>query len=203
MTLTFDKFEGWMSRYIKLLDRLMRARRVVGTPVDKKEILSAFVFKIVADWEVFVEDLMTDCLNRDCTQYGEFMEMRLSKNLPRNVCHAMLTGLGYTDFRSVGHIKDVAAKILVDAHNPFKAIPPTIADRIDEFTKMRNYLAHYSTPARRSLYSSYRRHHKLKNFREPEEFLFATNRRTKQLRFGDYIDAYLGASQGMRKALGV
>src|SRR3990170_300054 len=145
--LTLDNFEGWLLRYATLMNRLMLAKRVVGTPVDKKEILEAFVFKVVALWEVFVEDLMVDCLNRDCSQYGQFMEIRISKNLPRNVCRAMLTGLRYTDFRSLSDIKDVAKKILVDAHNPFKAIPPASAELIDEFTKMRNYLAHYSMPA--------------------------------------------------------
>src|SRR3990172_8269723 len=111
----------------------------------------------------------------------------------------MLTGLGYTDFKSVSHIKDIAGKILVPAHNPFKHIAPPTTERIDEFAKMRNYLAHYSTPARRSLHSSYRRNQKLTNFREPADFLYADNRKSKQIRFGDYIDAYLDASTAMRK----
>ena len=202
--LTIENFEYWLQRYITLINQLMAARRgVARSPVDKKELLEAFVFRIVASWEVFVNDLMVDCLNRDSSQYADYMQLRLAKNLPRPVCEAMLRGLGYTDFRSVPEIKKVAKNILTAANNPFKAIPVATGEAIDEFTRMRNYLAHYSTAARRSLLNSYRRNHKLKNFREPADFLYASNRRSKQIRFGDYVQAFIDASQVMRHTLGV
>ena len=201
--LTFERFEYWLHRYITLINRLMAAQMVVRSPVDKKELLEAFVFRVVASWEVFVNDLLVDCLNRDSSQYADYMQLRLAKNLPRPVCEAMLTGLGYTDFHSVPEIKKVAKNILTPANNPFKAIPAAVGEVIDEFTRMRNYLAHYSTAARRSLLNSFRRNHKLKNFREPADFLYASSRKSKQMRFGDYVQAFIDASEAMRHALGV
>jgi len=201
--LTFERFDYWLLRYITLINKVIAAKRVIGSPVDKKELLEAFVLKIVASWEVFVDDLMVDCLNRDSSQYAEYMQLRLAKHLPRPVCEAMLSGLGYTNFRSVSDIKKVARNVLTAANNPFKAIPAPDTDMIDEFTKMRNYLAHYSTVARRSLHTSYKRRHKLTNFREPAEFLYATNHKTRQIRFGDYVDAYINASKAMQNALGM
>ena len=156
-----------------------------------------------ASWEVFVEDLMVDCLNRDSTNYAAYMDLRLKKHLPRAVCRAMLTGLGYVDFRGVSDIKKTAKRILVDACNPFSAITGANTVPIDEFTKMRNYLAHYSIHARRSLLSSYRANHKLKHFREPADFLYARSPKTGFIRFADYVLAYAAASQEMRKKLGV
>jgi len=202
--LTFQSFEYWMSRYINFLNKLMAARRVVATELEKKEVLEAFVFKIVAAWEVFAEDLMVDCLNRDSSQYGEYMQLpRLAKHLPRSVCRAMLTGLGYTDFKSISNLKKTAKNVLTPSNNPYKAIPHSDGEVIDEFTKMRNFLAHYSTVAKRSLLNSYKRNHKLKNFREPADFLYANNARTGLMRLNDYVAAYASATSAMRGELGL
>jgi hypothetical protein len=115
----------------------------------------------------------------------------------------MITGLGYTNFRSVSDIKKTAKNILVPTCNPFKAISHHEGELIDEFTKMRNYLAHYSVVARRSLMNSYKTNHKLTRFREPADFLYANNRTTGYIRFSDYATAFRVASNSMRDSIKV
>jgi hypothetical protein len=201
--LTFTNFEYWMGWYIQFLQKALQAERVIGTPREKKELLEAFVFKIVAQWEIFAEDLLVDCLNRDSSAYSQHMGLRLKKHLTRSECRAMVIGLGYLDFRSVSHLQGIAKRILTRPNNPFRAIPKNAGDKIDEFFCIRNYLAHYSVPARRSLLNIYQKEYDLKNFREPGDFLYASRGQGGQIRFGDYVDAFAEASHEMRNALGV
>lgn len=200
---TFDQYEYWLGVNVELLARIINAKRVVGNERDKKELIEAFVFKLVAIWEVFIQDLMIDLLNRDSSQYADYTSNRLQKHLPRPVCRAMIEGLGYYDFRGVADIKRVAKNILVGSNNAFKAIPQNDGEKIDEFARMRNYLAHYSTVARRNLMKSYKRIHGFSNFREPADFLYAYNPRTKALRLVDYVTAYESASAAMKSYLGI
>jgi hypothetical protein len=200
---TFDKFETWLYIYTVFLNKILSAKRVVSTTWEKQELLEAFVLRVVSVWEIFVEDLIVDCLNKDTTKYAAYMDLRLPKNLPRAQCEAMLNGLGYLDFPNVGSLKSVARNVLVPACNPFQAIPKAATWRIDEFLRMRNYLAHYSTRARRALKDAYRRNHGLTRFREPGDFLYASRGKGGQPRFGDYVDAFSDAAKAMRRFLGV
>jgi hypothetical protein len=200
---TLRNFVEDLHWYIRFLNKIVGAKKVVARPQEKMEVLEAFVFKVAAVWEVLVSDLLIDCLNKDTSRYAEYMGMSLRKDLPRNVCAAMLTGLNYLDFKSVGDIRATARKVLVPAHDPFRAISKAAARRIDEFFTIRNYLAHYSDYGERRLMNAYRHNHGLTRFVRPGHFLYAYNRAKTQIRFGDYIDAFLQAADDMSKALGV
>lgn len=116
---------------------------------------------------------------------------------------AMLLGLGYLDFRSIGKIKKIGHDVLVDAHNPFKRIPQSAGIKIDEFYKIRNYVAHYSSLSKRSLMKIYKEKYGMQRFREPGNFLIAQDRESRQIRFSNYIDAFIETAYKMGLFLGV
>ncbi len=200
---TLRNFIEELHWYIWFLNKIVAAKKVVARPEEKIEVLEAFVFKVAASWEVLVDDLLIDCLNKDTSRYAEYKGMTLRKNLPRNVCAAMLMGLDSLDLKRGGHTRATARKILVPAHNPFQAISSGAWRKIDEFFRIRNYLAHYSDHAQRNLMNDYRNNHGLTRFVRPGQFLYAYNRAKTQIRFGDYIGAFLEAADDMIKALGV
>lgn len=200
---TLENFELAMTWYTLFLQNILGAQRVVKTAREKKELLEAFVFKIVATWDIFVEDLLVDCLNRDSSAYARYMRLNLRKHLSRSECQAMVVGLGYLDFRGISDLTKVANNILTPANNPFRSIPKSAEKKIDEFFAIRNYLAHYSIPAKRRLMTIYEERYDLKNFRAPGDFLYASRGRDGQIRFGDYVDAFSEASRAMGKALGI
>ena len=199
---TFDQFDELLSWYIDFIGKLIGARRVVGRLEEKKELLQALALRLVSLWETHVEELLVDCLNRDCTQYGRYMGLRISKNVRRDICRAMLTGLGYLDFKSTADLQSKAKRILVPQYNPFKAIPKPARAKIDEFLHVRNYIAHQSLAAKRALMADYRNNHTLTRFKKPGDFLWATNPKTKRIRLAEYVIALDDAWRAMRKELG-
>jgi hypothetical protein len=191
-----DEFEKDMDWYIDFLNRMLGAKRVVNY-YDKLEILESLVIRLCAIWEAFIEGEMIDCLNIDCcSRYGEELQLKIPENPNKDLCEAILVGSGYLDFKSVADIKSKAKKALPDEVNPFNLIRtnPT-AKRIDELYIMRNYLSHYSGKSRRALMKMYQQNPwRLKNFREPGDFLFAYRGK----RLIQYIEALLDASEQMR-----
>ena len=200
LRLIFDQFDHDIEVYEKLVAKIASAQRVISYKYEKLELLEAFALRLVTRWDVFVEDLLIACLNRDASKYAEHKGLQLRKHLSADECTAILTGLGYLDIRSVGDAQRVAKQNLV--HNPFVAIPKGAKGKIEELLIIRNYLSHYSGSARRALETVYRQKYGLRNFREPGEFLWADTRPGNQMRFGTYIDALTEASSKMRTALG-
>jgi hypothetical protein len=197
---SLDNFDMWMAEYIRFLSKVLAARRVVGEPREKRELIEAFVLRIAAVWEILVETLLIDCLNKDSSALAKYTGIPLDKHMKRPVCEAIVSGLHYFDFRNVGSLTHRSKQILARRHNPFLAIPKDAAHRIDEFFIFRNYLSHYSSAARRSVMHVYQRSYGRKRFMEPGAFLYAAQRRGGQIRLGDYVDAFLKASAEMRKA---
>jgi hypothetical protein len=194
-----DKFEKDMDWYIDFLTRMLGAKRVVNYD-DKLEILESLVIRLCALWEAFIEGEMIDCLNIDCSKYKEELQLELPEHPTKDVCEAILVGAGYLDFKNVGDIKGFAKNVLPDDVNPFRLIKenPT-GKRIDELYIMRNYLSHYSKKSRRTLMKMYQRNPwRLKNFRQPGDFLIAYRGR----RLIQYIEALLYASEQMRGIIG-
>lgn len=198
---TFYYYFEWIEWYSDFVNKVYAARRVVGKKDEKKEIFEAVAFKLHAIWHILAEDLLIDCLNLNSSQYATHMDIRLPKNLSRPQCEAMIYGLGYVDFKGVGHIKSIAKDILVPENNPFKVIEKSTSNKIDEFYRIRNYLAHYSTAARRSLNAMYKQSYNLKRFREPGDFLIAFDNSAGQTRLGNYLDAFYEAGEDMAKFL--
>lgn len=200
---SFRAFGNWMDADIGFINKVLSAKRVVATKAEKEDMLEAFVLRVASSWEVFVQNLLTDCLHRDTSAYAKHMGMTVRRRLSWGVCEAMITGLDYFDYKSVAQVRGIGRKILVPPCNPFDAIPKAAARRIDEFFTIRNYLSHYSDRARRALMASYRRNHGLVRFREPGSFLYADNRITRQIRLNDYIGAFRDAAIAMADKLGV
>jgi len=187
---------------IGFLSKVCNGKRVVDFRKEKEQIFEAFVFKICATWEVFTEDLLIDCLNKDTTQFAKHTGFKIPKHLSRDVCKAMIVGVGYLDFKNVSHLKRFAKKILVPDNDPFKEIcqKPT-GDKIDEFYTMRNYLAHYSYAATRKLEGVYKK--KGIKFHEPGDYLLSFDRKNSKRRINVYIDAFVKAANEMATFLGI
>lgn len=148
-----------------------------------------------------MEELLIDCMNKDTTRYKEFTGFQIPKNISRETCKAIILGTSYIDCKSISHLKQMAKRILVPQFNPFKEIPKSNSDKIDEFFAIRNYLAHYSDVGRRSLEKIYKNRYSLKTFREPGEFLLARDKRQKMPRMWVYIVNFVDTVQVMEKFL--
>jgi len=201
--ITFKEFVDYMLWDDYLLDRIEHARMVVKAIEVKRDIFDAFVFHICANWEILVETLLIDCLNWDTSRFKEFTGIEIPKNVTREICTAIVLGRGYFDFRSTDNLRQIANEMLVPQFNPFKEIPKSNGDKVDEFFKIRNYLAHYSDAARRSLKKVYRDNYGLKTFRAPGEFLLAKDRKTGLSRMTGYIKNFEDTARIMAKFLNV
>jgi len=200
---TFSQYIYWLVWYTEFLNKVYSAEHIVKTKEEKEEVVEAFLLRVHSLWEGFTEDLLIDCLNRDASMYAKYTGLKLPKHMTRPQCTALLLGLGYFDTRSVAELRRLAKNILVAKNNPFKAIPSDAAATIDDFSKIRNYAAHESLAAERTLMTMYKTRHNMKTFRYPGNFLLAWDKRTNQTRFGNYVDAFLEATTAMAKSLGL
>jgi len=217
LEITFEKFFDQISFYRDLLTKIkhtdkisydnpevIKSLKTTGIDLrEKKEVFEALFLKIYVTWEILVEELLIDCLNRDISQYATHKETTFPKHLPRSVCKALITGLRYFDVRSVGEIQKISRQILIDRYNPFKSIDEPSKKRINETYIIRRYLAHYSDQAKRELRRLYKDKYNLKHFRQPGDFLFAFDKETKQIRLANYINAFINAADAMAKFLSV
>ncbi len=185
---SFQHFLNEINLYTDLLDTVTKIPKKI-TPHEKQELYEAFVLKVQVTWELLVEDILIACLNCDTTQYAKDKAISLPKKLSRNTCKCLLSGLGFFTYQGMAHIRGIAKKNLVSKHNPFSKISRENATRIDEFLKLRNYIAHKSQKSQQSLMKIYKSAYRLKNFQKPGAFLLAHDRQTDQVRFANYIDA--------------
>jgi len=186
---TLGQFYLDMAWDIDFLVKIENARQVVRTKREKRDVFEAYVFRICAYWEELVETLFIDCLNRDTSKYKETTGFRIPKDLSREICTAAVLGTGYFDWKSIDNLKRMAKDMLVPKFNPFKEIPKPRGDKVDEFFRIRNYLAHRSDKARRSLKKVYDKYG-FKTFRQPGEFLSAEDKKNKIPRMGVYINNF-------------
>jgi hypothetical protein len=194
-----DEFEDTLDWYGDFIARIVGAQRVIRYKYEKTEVLEALVLRIASLWDVLVEDDLVDALNKDASRYGHELGLKLRKHLSRDECEAIFVGHGYLDFRSVGEAQKFAKRFLVDKHNPFKLIPRDAARLINQFFVIRNYLSHYSSRSRRAYEQMLRSEYGLQRIAEPGVFFLARNRRTRNLRLVDYLNAFEKASQEMRR----
>ncbi len=94
----------------------------------------------------------------------------------------------------MGDLKHFSKQVLPDDSNPFLAISKGHAGAIDEVYKIRNYLAHYSGRASRTLMDVYRSKYGMHRFLEPGQFLLGYQAK----RLWSYFDAFEGASDDMK-----
>lgn len=200
---TLGRFFDGMDLYIDLLNITIADDSPFSRKQEKIEVLEGFVFKLCSLWEVLVEDVLIDCLNRDSSAYASYMGLRLPRHIPRPQCEAMIVGLGYFDSKGVPDMKGTAKHILVDEFNPFSAIRKNDGDKIDEFFRIRNYLAHHSITAERSLKKLYENVYKLKQFRQPGDFLLSYDRKVRGPRMQHYINSFNAAAESMAEKLSI
>ena len=171
----------------------------------RQKLVEAVAFRIHVAWEVFVENLLIDCLNQDTSQYASYKAMDLPKHLRRDVCELLLTGIGFLDVKGVGDIKGVAKKVIVPQYNPFNSIDKEDASMIDEFYVIRNYLAHQSRVSRRALLNDvYKKKRKIHRFIEPGNFLIASEKKRElgqSVRLHAYLRAFFNAAETMESYL--
>ena len=192
-----------MNYDIDLLMKIETAKAVVKHKEDKRSIFEAFVLRICANWEILVNDLLIDCLNHGTSRYSEFTGFNLPKNISRETCKAVIMGTGYTDFKSVGQLKQMSKQMLISECNPFTTITASNGRKIDEFFILRNYLSHYSYAAERALSNMYHNTYKMIRFLEPGVFLLAKDRHEGIPRMGVYINHFKHVANTMAKFLGI
>lgn len=198
---TFNRFFKRMLWYKNFLNKISNTDQSILNSTEKKEILEAFVLKVYVTWEVLVQDLLVDCLNRDTSQYAEHKDMSLPQHLPRNVCEVLISGLGFFDMKGMSQLKRISKDILVSNYNPFPNILNYDSRKIEEFRKIRNYIAHYSSSSKQKLLAMYKSEYSLKKFCEPGNFLSAFDKQTKQIRFQNYTTSFFDAAEAMAEFL--
>ena len=193
-----------MDVYRALL-RKVRSENSLLSVKERKEVFEAFVPKVLAQWDILVEDLLIDCLNRDSSRYAETFGEGFPKHNSSALCEVMLTGIGYLDFKTFGDAKGKAAKVLVDRLNPLQTVATADARRIDQFSTIRNYLAHYSRVSQRAYERMCREEFDMQRVREPCEFLFAlVDARRQKTRFEYvFLDAFDRAAMAMAEFVAV
>jgi hypothetical protein len=183
-----------ISRYRVFMQKIVGAQRVVSSAQEKRDIAESVMLRLCANWESFVDEHLVDCINVDSTGLTDYLGVKIGANPSKALCRALLFGGSYRDFRSLGDLKGFSKKLLADASNPFLAVTPTAAKRIDEAYKIRNYLSHYSAVGRRSLLRMYQQEYAMARFVEPGQFLLAY----KAKRLWAYFDAFASASASMK-----
>lgn len=200
---TLDSFYDYMLWDIFLLEKIERAKHTVKYRDEKRSIFEAFVLRICANWEILVEDLFIDCFSKDTSMFRSFTGFKIDRHINRETCKAIILGTQYFDFKSIDDLKKQAKQTIIPQCNPFKGIPKLNGSKIDEFFKIRNYLAHYSDAARRSLDKVYKRQYGLRRFVEPGAFLLARDKKENLSRMGVYINNFTDTANLMAKFLGI
>jgi len=189
-----EPFDAALARYRGFISKIISARHVVTSAQEKRDVAESVLIRLCANWESFVDAHLVACVNRDHSQLPDFFGVQIPPNPSWDLCHALIFGDKYRDFRSFGDLKGFTKKILPDRSNPFLAISSAHTAKIDEIYKIRNYLSHYSAKAKRSLRRIYKSVYKMKRFLEPGQFVLAYEAR----RLWKYFDAFEGASNHMK-----
>ena len=176
------------------MDKIINAQRVISTAVEKRDIAESALLRLCAYWERFVDHHLVACVNCDHSQLSDHFAVSIPPHPSWDLCHALIIGVGYTDFRSFGDLKGYTKKLLHDDSNPFLRVTNAHANKIDEVYRIRNYLSHYSAASSRSLWNLYSKTYEMKRFLEPGQFVLAYGAQ----RLWAYFDAFEGASSDMK-----
>lgn len=187
-------FDEAITRYRELTKRVLRAQRIIKKKSEKNDFAESVILRLCANWERFIDNHLTDCVNVDPSQLSTFLGVKIPPHPDCDLCQALLFGDGFRDFRSYGDLIKFSKKVLPASSNPFPIVSLGHRKKIDEVYKIRNYLAHYSSSAKRSLDTMYKGTYKMKKFYEPGFFILANGERN----LWGYFDAFEGASNDMK-----
>ena len=196
---TFENYIDWNDKYVSIVARVVNDNGVLPSKSDKCEVMEAFALKIYTQWSILCEELLVDALNHDASEYGKYMNLRVPKHNSRDTCASMIAGLNYFDFRNTGELKNIADNILVPEYNLFSVITRQMQTRIDEFILIRNYLAHDSNKAQRSVFKMYKDRWGMERFREPGDFLLSFDSKSHKRRINIYLENFNNAARAMMK----
>lgn len=189
-----DSFDEAVGRYRGFMQKIIDAQRVIASAQEKRDIAESVLIRLCANWESFVDEHLVDCVNRDHSKLSEFFGVTIPANPSWDLCHALLFGDSFRDFKSFGDLKGFTKKILPEDSNPFLAISGAHTKKIDEVYAIRNYLSHYSAKSKKSLHHIYKKTYRMRRFFEPGGFVLSYNSR----HLWSYFDAFEGASQDMK-----
>jgi hypothetical protein len=187
-------FDDAVLRYRGFMEKIITAQRVVASAQEKRDIAESVLIRLCANWESFVDSHLVGCVNRDHSKMADFLGVSIPKNPSWDLCHALIFGDSYRDFRSFGDLKGFTKKLLPDESNPFVNISGAHTKKMDEVYAIRNYLSHYSARAKRSLRHVYKATYQMDKFLEPGQFVLAYDAR----RLWSYFDAFENASNDMK-----
>lgn len=182
------------ARYRAFIGRVIQSQGMTTNAQERRDIAESVMLRLCANWEQFIDEHLVDCVNRDHTRLSQYFSVTIPENPSWDLCHALVIGATYRDFRSYGELKGYTKKILPDASNPFLAVTQEHADSIDDAYKMRNYLAHYSKASKKTLMKVYKDVYGMTRFLEPGQFLLAYS----ATRLWKFFDAFEGASADMK-----
>jgi hypothetical protein len=189
-----DPFDRAIARYRSFTERVLSAQRVIRSQLEKRDLAESVLLRLCANWERFIDEHLIDCVNRDPSMLSDYLGVKVPVHPTRDLCHGLLFGGGFKDFKSFGDLKGFSKKVLPELSNPFLAVRSSRIRVLDNAFKIRNYLAHYSAASRRSLNRLYKGDFKLKRFVEPGQFLTAYDGK----RLWAIFDGFEGASSDMK-----
>ena len=189
-------YDQAIARYHAFVLKIIDAQRVIGTKTEKEDILESVLLRCCAQWEKFVDKMLVCCINVDHSKLNDFLGVRISRNPTMADCEAILFGGKYRSNSDISQLIGFTNKILPKDSNPFKLITPTHRAKITDAYRIRNYIAHYSSYAKRSLDQMYKNStYGLSRFQEPGRFLLANN----GARMLSYLNAFESVSNDMKK----
>lgn len=194
LAINHRSLDGALERYRGFMEKALQAQRVIRTAQEKRDLAESVLLRLLANWESFVDEQLIDCVNINSSKMSEFLGVRIPEHPPKSLCEAILFGGGYRDFSSYGELKGFSKKILPEENNPFLVVHSSRSSAIDEMYKLRNYLAHYSSAAKRALMGMYEQKYDYQRFIEPGMFLCGHG----AAMLWHYFDMLEGASQDMK-----
>lgn len=186
-------FDAAIVRYRDFMGKIIADKSVIASAQEKRDVAESVVLRLCAHWERFIDEHLVDCINCDSTKLSTYFSVTIPRHPSWDLCHALIIGAGYTDFRNFDDLKQLSKRLLPKASNPFLVVTKVQANRIDEVYRIRNYLSHYSKKARQSLMALYKLEYGMTRFLEPGQFLLGYKAR----RLRTYFDAFSGASASM------
>jgi len=191
-----DTFDAAIMRYRKFMEKVIDDQSVVVSAQEKRIIAESILIRLCANWESFVNEHLVDCVNRDHSQLSKYFGVSVPLNPSWDLCHALIFGGTYKDFRSVDDLRGFTKKILPKDSNPFLSISKEHIKNIDEVYAIRNYLSHYSSTSRRKVQEEiYKNKYSMNRFLEPGQFILAHGAK----RLWKYFDSFVGASNDMKR----
>lgn len=190
-----EPFDAAVTRYRNFMQKIISAKHTVNSAQEKRDVVESVLLRLCANWESFIDAHLVDCVNCDSSKLSEYFSVAIPTNPDWGLCHALIFGNSYQDFKNFGDLKGFTKKVLPDNSNPFLQISRTHTEKIDEVYKIRNYLSHYSSVSRRALMKVYKEKYQMSRFLEPGYFVLGYS----AMRLWQYFNAFEGASNDMKR----